>query len=117
MPIALITAWDGIEYVITDAHEVEALADGRRLVWWTVEAPDGEYLAVSAVVPVDYLDGAVPIFTPADWQDAAVIDAADIPRRQWVEVGTGAPAVMADGLPFLSPFDAGPDARLGAYGQ
>ncbi len=31
MPIALITAWDGIEYVITDAHEVEALADGRRL--------------------------------------------------------------------------------------
>jgi len=49
--------------------------------------------------------------------DAAVIDAADIPRRQWVEVGTGAPAVMADGLPFLSPFDAGPDARLGSYGQ
>ena len=117
MPIALITAWDGIEYAITAAREVEALADGRRLMWWTVESPDDDALVVSAVVPVDYLDGAVPIFTPADWQDVVVMDAADIDTRRWVEIGTGAPAVMADGLPYLSPFDAGPDARLGSYGQ
>ena len=117
MPIALITAWDGIEYVITDAHEVEALTDGRRLMWWTVETPDADTLAVAAVVPIDYLDGAMPIFTPADWQDAPVIDAADIPRRQWVEIGTGARAVMLGGLPYLSPFTAGPDARPGSYGQ
>jgi hypothetical protein len=115
--VGTLAAWDGIEYSITDAHEAETLADGRRLIWWTIETPDGDALPVSAVVVAEYPDGPGPIFTPADWQSAVVADEADIPNHRWIDAETGARAVMLGGLPYLSPFTAGPDARPGSYGQ
>ena len=115
--LGAVSAWDGIEYAIVDALEVETLADGRRLVLWTLETPDGDALPVSAIVPAEYPDCARPIFTPHDWQGPTVADVADIPNHRWIDAGTGAMAVMLDGLPHLAPWSPGRDGRGASYGQ
>ena len=58
------------------------------------------------------------IFGPWDWQGLPPVDSLeDADRLDWCDLRTGARAVMLGGLPYLSPFTAGPDARPGSYGQ
>lgn len=117
MPIGTLTAHDGIAYTVMDEAEIAELPGPRWLVRWTLKAPDGEIWEIAVIRSAAGLDGTDPILCPADWQGPMPKGSRDVRFARWVDIETGAAAVMVDGNPVIPPFSGGRGARLGSYGQ
>ena len=107
---ARLECWDGIGYEVLTA---EALGEHgpAALVAVTLRGPDDE-------IAIPLIEAGPVILCPADWQtlpDPFALE--DVTAIDWCEIRTGAPCIMLDGWPYLSPWSSGPDQRPGSYGR
>ena len=96
-----IKIFDGSQVVFICVNETHVYSGVCCLMDVDVLYSDG---GVDTIPMIFYQDSGIT-FCPKDWQSVPRdFTASNVPELDWVDLHTGEPAIMFDGLPRCSPF-------------
>ena len=96
-----IKIFDGSEVVFTDVKETHVYSDVCCLMDVDVLYSDGE----TDTIPMIFWQDSGVTFCPKDWQSIPRdFTAENVDEINWINLHTGVPAIMFEGLPRCSPF-------------
>lgn len=101
-PGTTISTYDGTTYGVLQEESIAPAEDDRHLVDVLLEAPDGRIWPVTAVIQSGKDDRKV--FVTTDWkEDPGPESWEEVPDYTWMNLRTGEPAALIDGIPSPTP--------------
>ncbi len=95
-----IPIFDGSQIVIQDIRPMRVYPDGCTLAMVILDQDGNTGQEIPMIIWHDARPENVIAFCPKDWQSIpGIYSTDDVTNTDWIDIRTGSPAIMLDGLP------------------